>query len=163
MGFAALVSVGNEADLSIGEFCASTLDDPGIDGYVLFLETMRNSAHARPFASDAAKRGKPVMVYKLGRSRSRRGRSRRRTPARWPAKTTWPTCSSPSTASRASTRSRTSSRLPDGGARAALPAKAQRRRGHDDDWPAARPSSSIRSASCGVKRRAARAPRRCRG
>ena len=46
IGFAALVSVGNEADLSIGEICASTLDDPGIDGYVLFLETMRKAVRA---------------------------------------------------------------------------------------------------------------------
>ncbi len=68
IGFAGLVSVGNEADLSIGEICASTLDDPGIDGYVLFLETMRKADHLRAFALEAAKRGKPVMAYKLGRS-----------------------------------------------------------------------------------------------
>ena len=68
IGFAGLVSVGNEVDLSIGEICAATLDDPGIDGYVLFLETMRKARHLRAFALEAAKRGKPVMAYKLGRS-----------------------------------------------------------------------------------------------
>ncbi len=68
IGFAGLVSVGNEVDLSIGEICAATLDDPGIDGYVLFLETMRKAQHLRAFALEAAKRGKPVMGYKLGRS-----------------------------------------------------------------------------------------------
>jgi acetate---CoA ligase (ADP-forming) len=72
IGFAALVSVGNEADLSIGEICASTLDDPGIDGYVLFLETMRKASALRAFALEAAKRGKPVMAYKLGRSEAAR-------------------------------------------------------------------------------------------
>ena len=46
IGFAGLVSVGNEVDLSIGEICAATLDDPGIDGYVLFLETMRKARRA---------------------------------------------------------------------------------------------------------------------
>ena len=32
IAYAGLVSVGNEVDLSIGEICAATLDDPGIDG-----------------------------------------------------------------------------------------------------------------------------------
>ena len=72
IAFAGFVSVGNEADLSIGEICASTLDDPGIDGYVLFLETMRKAAHLRAFALEAAKRGKPVLAYKLGRSEAAR-------------------------------------------------------------------------------------------
>jgi acyl-CoA synthetase (NDP forming) len=70
--FAGLVSVGNEVDLSIGEICAATLDDPGIDGYVLFLETMRKAHTLRTFALEAAKRGKPVLAYKLGRSAAAR-------------------------------------------------------------------------------------------
>jgi acyl-CoA synthetase (NDP forming) len=70
--FAGLVSVGNEVDLSIGEICASTLDDPGIDGYVLFLETMRKAEALRAFALEAARRGKPVLAYKLGRSAAAR-------------------------------------------------------------------------------------------
>jgi acyl-CoA synthetase (NDP forming) len=70
--FAGLVSVGNEVDLSIGEICAATLDDPGIDGYVLFLETMRKAAALRAFALEAARRGKPVLAYKLGRSAAAR-------------------------------------------------------------------------------------------
>jgi len=70
--FAGLVSVGNEVDLSIGEICAATLDDPGIDGYVLFLETMRKAEALRAFALEAARRGKPVLAYKLGRSAAAR-------------------------------------------------------------------------------------------
>jgi acyl-CoA synthetase (NDP forming) len=70
--FAGLVSVGNEVDLSIGEICAATLDDPGIDGYVLFLETLRKAQALRAFALEAAKRGKPVLAYKLGRSAAAR-------------------------------------------------------------------------------------------
>ncbi len=70
--FAGLVSVGNEVDLSIGEICAATLDDPGIDGYVLFLETMRKTPALRAFALEAAKRGKPILAYKLGRSAAAR-------------------------------------------------------------------------------------------
>jgi acyl-CoA synthetase (NDP forming) len=68
IGFAGLVSVGNEVDLSIGEICALTLDDPGIDGYLLFLETLRKATALRTFALEAAARGKPVVAYKLGRS-----------------------------------------------------------------------------------------------
>lgn len=70
--FAGLVSVGNEVDLSIGEICQATLDDPGIDGYVLFLETMRKAGALRAFALEAAKRGKPILAFKLGRSAAAR-------------------------------------------------------------------------------------------
>ena len=70
--FAGLVSVGNEVNLSIGEICQATLDDPGIDGYVLFLETMRKAEALRAFALQAAMRGKPVLAYKLGRSAAAR-------------------------------------------------------------------------------------------
>src|SRR5215467_1483066 len=68
IGFAALVSAGLEVDLGIGEICAATLDDPDIDGYLLFLETIRQADALRRFAVAAAERGRPVVVYKLGRS-----------------------------------------------------------------------------------------------
>ncbi|MEI7297490.1 acetate--CoA ligase family protein [Paraburkholderia tropica] len=68
IGFAGLVSVGNEVDLSVGELCAATLDDPHITGYMLFLETLRHADALRDFAVAAAARGKPVVAYKLGRS-----------------------------------------------------------------------------------------------
>ena len=72
IGFAGLVSVGNEVDLSLGEICATTLDDPSIDGYMLFLETMRHAEALRRFALGAAERGKPIIAYKLGRSAAAR-------------------------------------------------------------------------------------------
>ncbi len=68
MGFAGLVSVGAEADLSLGEICHSTLDDPEVEGYLLFLESLRHGEALRAFAREAARRGKPVVAYKLGRS-----------------------------------------------------------------------------------------------
>lgn len=68
VGFAGLVSVGSECDLTIGEICAATLDDPAVTGYLLFLETMRGADWLRRFAVEAARRGKPIAVYKLGRS-----------------------------------------------------------------------------------------------
>ena len=72
VGFAGLVSIGNEVDLSIGEICLSTLDDPDIDSYLLFLESIRNAPVLREFALGAAARGKPVVAYKLGRSAAAR-------------------------------------------------------------------------------------------
>jgi acyl-CoA synthetase (NDP forming) len=68
IGFAGLVSVGSEIDLSIGEICMSTLDDPDVDAYLLFLETMRKADALRVFALAAAAAGKPILAYKLGRS-----------------------------------------------------------------------------------------------
>jgi acyl-CoA synthetase (NDP forming) len=68
IGFAGLVSVGNEIDLSLGEICSATLDDPEITSYMLFLESIRHAQDLRTFALAAAQRGKPVVAYKLGRS-----------------------------------------------------------------------------------------------
>jgi acetate---CoA ligase (ADP-forming) len=70
IGFAGLVSVGNEVDLSIGEICAATLDDSQVGSYLLFLETIRKGEALRRFALGAAERGKPVVAYKLGRSKA---------------------------------------------------------------------------------------------
>ena len=70
--FAALVSVGNEIDLSLGEICEATLGDADIDGYMLFLETLRHAHALRRFAVKAAQAGKPVIAYKLGRSAAAR-------------------------------------------------------------------------------------------
>jgi acetate---CoA ligase (ADP-forming) len=72
IGFAGLVSVGNEVDLSLGDVCTTTLDDPDIDGYMLFLETMRHAEALRRFALAAAQRNKPIIAYKLGRSAAAR-------------------------------------------------------------------------------------------
>jgi acyl-CoA synthetase (NDP forming) len=68
IGFAGLVSVGVEADLTLGEICMAALDDPGIDGFILFLESLRHASDMRRFALAASEAGKAVVVYKLGRS-----------------------------------------------------------------------------------------------
>ncbi|WP_313025854.1 acetate--CoA ligase family protein [Pseudomonas lopnurensis] len=69
-GFHSLVSVGSEVDLSIGEICNAALDDPSVTGYLLFLESLRHAEQLRAFALEAARRGKPVAAYKLGRSQA---------------------------------------------------------------------------------------------
>ncbi|MFI5612563.1 acetate--CoA ligase family protein [Amycolatopsis sp. NPDC051903] len=68
ISFAGLVSTGGEANLSLGEICLSTVDDDGIASYALFLESLHHSDQLAEFALAAAERGKPVVVYKLGRS-----------------------------------------------------------------------------------------------
>lgn len=69
LGFAGFVSTGSELDLSLGEICEATLDDPTIEVYALFLETIAHGGAIRRFALAAAERGKPVIAYKLGRSK----------------------------------------------------------------------------------------------
>jgi acyl-CoA synthetase (NDP forming) len=68
LDFAGLLSVGGEADLSLGELCAATLDDDRITSYMLFLEVIRDGPAIRRFAVGADQRGKPVVAVKIGRS-----------------------------------------------------------------------------------------------
>ncbi|MDP3519527.1 MAG: acetate--CoA ligase family protein [Hydrogenophaga sp.] len=68
VGFAGLVSVGSESDLSVGEICEAVLDEPDIDVFLLFLENLRHADALQRFARAAASRGKAVLAYKLGRS-----------------------------------------------------------------------------------------------
>ena len=69
LGFAKLVSVGNEADLGVGELLELLADDPGTRVISLFLETVRDAARLAAAARKAHAAGKPVVAYKLGRSR----------------------------------------------------------------------------------------------
>lgn len=68
IGFHSLMSLGNEADLSIGEIGLAAVDDPDIDCFLLFMETIRRPDMIAKFATAAAAAGKPIIVYKLGRS-----------------------------------------------------------------------------------------------
>lgn len=68
LGFHSLVSVGSEADLSIGEIGLAALEDPGVGGFLLFLESLHHADRLEAFALAAARAGKPVVAYKLGRS-----------------------------------------------------------------------------------------------
>jgi acyl-CoA synthetase (NDP forming) len=68
LGFAKLVSVGNEADLGVGELVDLLADDAGTRVILLFLETVRDAARLASAARRAHAAGKPVVAYKLGRS-----------------------------------------------------------------------------------------------
>jgi len=67
-GFSNLISVGNEASAGVGELGQLLLRDPGTDGILLFLETIRNPDALARFAEDANRMGKPVTAYMIGRS-----------------------------------------------------------------------------------------------
>ncbi|MEK6594335.1 MAG: acetate--CoA ligase family protein [Pseudomonadota bacterium] len=68
VGFSKLISVGNEADLGVGELAGLLVDDPHTDAILLFMETMRDAEHLARAARNAFDADKPVIVYKLGRS-----------------------------------------------------------------------------------------------
>ncbi len=68
MGFAKLVSVGNEADIGVGEFADMLVDDPHTGVILLFMETIRDAAHLARAGRRAYAAGKPIIVFKLGRS-----------------------------------------------------------------------------------------------
>ncbi len=69
MGFSKLVSVGNEADLGVGELVELLAADPETRLILLFLETVRDAARLAAGARAAHAAGKPVVAYKLGRSK----------------------------------------------------------------------------------------------
>jgi len=68
LGFAKLVSVGNECDLGVGELVELLAEDPDTRVVLLFLETIRDPGRLARAARTAHAAGKPVIAYKLGRS-----------------------------------------------------------------------------------------------
>ena len=69
LGFSKLVSVGNESDLGVGEIVEMLAADPQTRIVLLFLETVRDAEALARGARAAHAAGKPVVAYKLGRSR----------------------------------------------------------------------------------------------
>ena len=67
-GFSVLISTGNEAGAGVGRLGQLLLDDPETDGFILFLETLRDRAELVDFARGAHARGKPIVAYMIGRS-----------------------------------------------------------------------------------------------
>jgi len=68
LGYAKLVSVGNEADLGVGEIVELLADDAETKVIALFLETVRDAPRLYQAAGKAHAAGKPIVAYKLGRS-----------------------------------------------------------------------------------------------
>ncbi len=68
LGYAKMVSLGNEADLGAGEVVELLASDPDTRVILLFLETIRDAPRLASAACAAHAAGKPVVAYKLGRS-----------------------------------------------------------------------------------------------
>lgn len=68
IGFSRLLSVGNEADIGVGELIDALVDDPDTKAILLFLEAIRDAPKIAAAARRAFNAGKPVIAYKLGRS-----------------------------------------------------------------------------------------------
>ena len=69
LGYAKLISIGNEADLGVGELVELLVADGETKVIALFLETVRDAARLAAAARQAHAAGKPIVAYKLGRSR----------------------------------------------------------------------------------------------
>ncbi len=68
VGFSSLLSIGNEADLSIAELIEVLVGDDRTNAILLFLEGVRDAVALGQAARLAHAAGKPVVAYKLGRS-----------------------------------------------------------------------------------------------
>ena len=68
VAFSTLISAGNEAAAGVGELGSVLLEDPDIDGFALFMETIRDPQALRAFARNAHDAGKPIVAYMLGKS-----------------------------------------------------------------------------------------------
>ena len=68
LGLSKLVSTSNEADLGLADFVDYLVDDPSTKVIVLYIESIRHPDKFRASALRAKKAGKPIVVYKVGKS-----------------------------------------------------------------------------------------------
>jgi len=66
--FSSFISVGNEACAGVGEIGQLLVEDPEIDGFLLFLETIRHPEAVEEFAALARAAGKVIVAYLVGKS-----------------------------------------------------------------------------------------------
>jgi len=68
IGLSKLISTSNEVDLELSDFIDHLADDDATKVIALYIETVRNPAKFRAAALKAARNGKPVVAFKIGRS-----------------------------------------------------------------------------------------------
>jgi len=68
LGFSRWVTTGNEVDLGLSDFMLYLADDPHTRVIALFLESIRDPLTFHLACQRAAANGKPIFVYKTGRS-----------------------------------------------------------------------------------------------
>ncbi|MGE8657146.1 MAG: acetate--CoA ligase family protein [Achromobacter sp.] len=70
IGFSKLISTSNEVDLDLADFIDALADDPATRVIALYVESIRNPRAFRAAARKAARMGKPIVAFKVGRSES---------------------------------------------------------------------------------------------
>ncbi|WP_219209697.1 acetate--CoA ligase family protein [Variovorax boronicumulans] len=70
IGFSKLVSTSNEVDLDMADFVDHLVDDEATRVIALYMEGIRDTAKFRAAALKAARAGKPLVIFKIGRSES---------------------------------------------------------------------------------------------
>lgn len=68
IGLSKLISTSNEVDLDLADFVDHLADDEATSVIALYMEGLRHPARFRAAALKAAQKGKPVVVFKVGRS-----------------------------------------------------------------------------------------------
>ena len=68
IGLSKLISTSNEVDLELSDFIEYLSDDPATTVIALYVETVRDPARFRAACLRAARAGKPVVAFKIGRS-----------------------------------------------------------------------------------------------
>ncbi|MBU6492555.1 MAG: acetate--CoA ligase family protein [Burkholderiales bacterium] len=68
IGLSKLISTSNEADLELADFVDRLVDDEATKVIALYIEAVRNPAKFRDAALRAARAGKPIVAFKIGRS-----------------------------------------------------------------------------------------------
>ena len=67
--FAFMISVGNQAVVTLEEIAEALVDDEGVNVIGIYIEGVKDITHFSRMAAKAAARRKPVVVIKVGRSR----------------------------------------------------------------------------------------------
>ncbi|HEY5217017.1 MAG TPA: CoA-binding protein, partial [Pseudolabrys sp.] len=70
IGFSKLIATGNEADIEVSECIEYLTEDKATAVIALYLEGLRDPKRFRAAAEKAAAAGKPIVVFKVGRSES---------------------------------------------------------------------------------------------
>lgn len=68
IGLSKLISTSNEVDLELSDFIDYLADDPATKVLALYIETVRNPTKFRQACLKAARMGKQVVAFKIGRS-----------------------------------------------------------------------------------------------
>ena len=68
IGLSKLISTSNEVDLGLSDFIDHLADDPATSVIALYIESVRHPDRFRAACLKAARAGKPVVAFKIGRS-----------------------------------------------------------------------------------------------